>query len=566
MYALFNNKITQIFAIFLVAAAFFQPQPAYASHKDLKIGINQYPSTLNPYFDSMVAKSYVLGTVLRPVTLHGPDWLPACALCTEMPGYENGRAKKETRPDGHKGIAATYTLKPGLFWGDGVPVTAEDIVFAWRVAGHPKSGADNGQFFSQDIVTVTANNDNTFTIHFDKEKCDFSAIDDFYPLPEHLEKKIFEQDPATYAHRTLYNTAPTNPGLYFGPYKVAHVESGASITVDRNPYWTGKPPAFDSITFRAIENSSALTANLLSGDIDYIAGELGLLLDQAITFEKRLNAVRPGQYSTIYKPGLTFEHIDLALNTPAFQDLRVRQALMYGMNRQALNDVLFGGRQAAATGAVNPLDSVFTGDVKNYSYDPAAAENLLDAAGWTKDADGFRHDAKGRRLTLVLETTAGNKTRETVAQALQSDWKKIGIDVVLENTPPRVLFGETMRKRSFKGGVMYAWMSAPKSIPRTTLHSSMIPSPENSYSGQNYAGYASAKMDKIIDDLDIVCDAQKNKTLWNDLQKLYAEDLPALPLYYRSDSFIIPRWLTGIVPTGHLHPTTLWIENWSVTE
>lgn len=70
-------------------------------------------------------------------------------------------------------------------------------------------------------------------------------------------------------------------------------------------------------------------------------------------------------------------------------------------------------------------------------------------------------------------------------------------------------------------------------------------------------------MDKMIDDLDVTCAPDANKALWQDLQKLYADELPALPLYYRAESFFVPVWLHGLTPTGHQHPSTLWIENWS---
>ena len=136
--------------------------------------------------------------------------------------------------------------------------------------------------------------------------------------------------------------------------------------------------------------------------------------------------------------------------------------------------------------------------------------------------------------------------------------------VTIDNQPARTLFGDTMLKRKFTGGVMYAWMSSPKNIPKTTLHSSMIPSDKNNHAGQNYTGYNNPKMDKIIDDLEVVCEPKANQALWDSLQKIYAEELPALPLYYRADAYFVPVWLRGITPTGHMRPTTLWVENWSV--
>ncbi|MCE9508244.1 MAG: peptide ABC transporter substrate-binding protein [Alphaproteobacteria bacterium] len=553
-----------LFVFCALILAFFGSLPAKAgSHAQLRIGMSQFPSSLHPSFDDMTAKSYVLGMSQRPVTAHDANWQPICILCTELPTYANGRAKKETLKDGRHGIAATYTIQPKATWGDGVPVTTKDILFGWEVGKHPQSGVGNSDFFARDIASVTAIDDKNFTIHFSKEQCEFASISDFFALPEHLERKIFEQDPATYKNRTLYNTAPANPGLYWGPYKVVKVDSGASITLDKNPTWYGAQPAFDTITVKIIENSAALAANLLSGDIDYIAGELGLALDQAIAFEKRL---KPGAYQVVYKPGLIYEHIDLDLDQLPFNDLRLRQALMYGMNREKINRTLFDGKQPVAATDVNPLDTVYNKDVKQYAYDPDAAAKLLDDAGWKTAPDGVRANAKGEKLSFTLSTTAGNKTREVIEQALQSDWKKLGIDVKIENQPARVLFGDTIRERKFKGGVMFAWTSAPKNIPKTSLHSSMIPTAANNYAGQNYSGYINKNIDKIIDDLEVVCAPKANQALWDSLQKIYADDLPALPLYYRAEAYFIPQWLKGIIPTGHMQPTTLWIENWSAAE
>lgn len=557
-------KMAKVFLCFLFALALASPRAAVAQeHKSLRIGVSQYPSTMHPYFDEMVAKSLVLGATARPVTVYGPDWKPVCMLCTELPSYENRRAKKETRADGTTGIAATYTLKEGLFWGDGAPLTTKDILFAYEVGKHPKSGVGNGEFFTRDVVSIEAQDERSFTIHFLKEKCDFAPIGDFYPLPVHLEREIFLKDPETYKNRSLYNTAPGTPGLWHGPYRLEKAESGASIALARNPAWKGKAPWFDKVVFRTVDNSAALQANLLSGDVDYIAGELGVMLDEALSFEKRLKAQKPGQFNVVYKQGLTYEHIDLPLDKPPFDDRDMRRALLYAIDREAVSQKIFGGHQKPALSNVNPLDPVFTEDVRKYPQARGEAGKLLDALGWKTGRDGFRHNEKGEKLRITLSTTAGNKTREMIAQAIQSDMKKAGIDLQIDLQPARVLFGDTMRKRAFKGGVMYAWMSAPQSIPKTTLYSATIPAQENNWAGQNYPGYASREMDRLIDDLDTVCTPAENLALWHGLQRLYAEDLPALPLYYRADSFFIPAWLKGVTPTGHLHPSTLWIENWS---
>jgi peptide/nickel transport system substrate-binding protein len=111
---------------------------------------------------------------------------------------------------------------------------------------------------------------------------------------------------------------------------------------------------------------------------------------------------------------------------------------------------------------------------------------------------------------------------------------------------------------------MYAWISSPDNEPRPIFHSSEIPSEANGYAGENLAGYKSPEMDRILDALEIELDVTKRKQLWGEAQRLYATDLPSLPLYFRSDAFILPKWLTGLRPTGNQYPSSLWVADWGV--
>ncbi len=194
---------------------------------------------------------------------------------------------------------------------------------------------------------------------------------------------------------------------------------------------------------RTIENTAALEANILSGAIDYIAGELGISLDQALAFEKR----HRDRFNIVYKPGLIYEHIDFNLDNPILQDKRVRHALIYALDREALSKQLFEGKQPVVNSFVSPLDWMVATDIPTYKFDAKKAASLLDEAGWKEMRGGVRHNAAGQPLSLELMTTAGNRTRETVQQVLQSQWRKLGIDIRLRNEPARVFFGETMRKR-----------------------------------------------------------------------------------------------------------------------
>ena len=523
---------------------------------ELRIGMTQFPSTLNPLIDSMLAKSYVLAMTRRPLTTYDQNWELVCMLCTELPTIENGLAKPEDLPDGKRGIAVTYRIHPQATWGDGVAVTSADVVFTWEVGRHPKTGVSDYEFFKR-ILSIDVLDDKTFTFHVDRITFDYNAMG-LDLLPAHVERPIFEADPAAYRNRTAFDTDPANPGLAFGPYKIVEVVSGAHIVLAANETWWGAAPAFERITVRIIENTAALEANLLSGAIDMIAGELGVTIDQALAFEKR----QGGRFDVTYKPGLIYEHLDLNLDNPVLADKRVRKALVHALDREMLSERLFAGRQPVAHSSVSPLDWIYDPDVPTYPYDPDKAKALLDEAGWSVIEKGIRHNAAGERLTLELMTTAGNRTRELVEQVLQSQWRQVGIDARIRNEPARVFFGETVAKRKFTGAAMFAWLSAPESVPRTTLRSDQIPSADNNWSGQNYTGFNDARMDDLIDRIEVELDRGARKVLWGRLQRLYAEELPVIPLYWRANAYILPKWLEGVRPTGHLGTTTLWIEEW----
>ncbi len=554
-------RFYKVLIILFSALVLFSKASFAESYKtNLTIGVSQFPATFHPAIDSMQAKSYVLGAVRRPITVYDENWELICMLCTEVPTPDNGRVLYDKNDKGEDIVMATFTLPKEAVWGDGKPVTTEDVYFTWQVGKHPLSGFSNNQLFAKDIADIRIIDDKNFTVVFSKQTCGYNQLNDFTILPAHLEKEVFDTDPATYKDRTLYNKDTTNPGLYIGPYVIADVKRGQFVTLKKNPYWWGKEAYFDTIKIRSIENTASLTAALLSGDIDYIAGELGLSIDQAFVLEKRLEGKN---FSFNYVPGLIYEHAEFNLDVPHLSEKDVRHALMYGTNRQAMVDVLFKNKQELAHSFVHPMDKFYDDAVKRYAFDPEKASTLLEQAGWILKEDGFRyHKDTNKRLRIVLQTTAGNKSREIIEQVIQSDWNRLGVETVIKNEPPRIFFGKSLRERSFPGMAMFAFLSAPENVPRTTLHSSMIPNAENGYAGQNFTGFNNTTMDDAIDKLETVCEESERTKLWKTLQDIYAEELPSLPLFFKSDAYFTPSWLHGIKPTGHQYGTTLWIENW----
>ncbi len=537
----------------LLALAALAAAPAHAKD-ELVVAMTQMPGTWNPVISSMLAKSLIANMTARPLTAYDADWKLVCLACTELPTVENGKARVIDLPDGKKGMEIDVELRD-LRWGDGMPVTSKDVAFTLEVGKHPLSGVASSEGYKR-VLKLDIKDDRRFTMTIDRVTFDYNS-NALLLLPAHIEKPIFEANPAEYRNKTAYDTQSTNPGLAFGPYRIVEIVPGSRVTLEQNPTWTGEKPHFKRIVVKIIENTAALEANLLSGGVDYVLGELGLSLDQAIAFEKRHGA----KYNVVYKPALIWEHIDVNLDNKLLADKRVRQAMLLAIDRKAISEKLFDGKQPIAHGGISDLDPMFSPAARQYGYDPAAAKKLLDEAGFSTIRNNVRQNAAGERLSIELGTTAGNRVRELVAQVIQSQLRQVGIEARIKADPPRLFF-EVMNRRNYGGLGMYAWVQRPGGVPRSTLHSKEIPTAENGWSGQNYPGYANPQMDKAIDEAERELDVDKRRALFAEIQKLAADDLPSLPLFFRVDPFVIPKALKGVTPTGTLNSSTLWIEQW----
>ena len=486
--------------------------PALAKD-DLVIGVAQFPSSLHPDIDAEQVKSYVIGFAVRPVTAFDSDWHNSCLLCTQLPSLENGLVKTEDLPGGGKGLAVTLKLKPDLKWDDGVPVTTRDLLFTWKVGKNPASGFSNPNLWNR-ASAIDVIDDHTATIHMPKVDVSYNQWDQL--LPAHIEEPIFDKAQATgdYMKQSAYNRAPTTPGLYDGPYRITGYQSGVQVVLEPNPNWAGRKPAFKHIVVKLIANTAALQANLLSGDVDMVAGEgIGLTIDQVVAMRK----LHPDQFVYAFKPSLTYEHVDLQRDNPLLKDIRFRQALIYATDRRTLVNKLFGGMQPVAATWVNPLAPYIAKDILPHPYDLARAKSLLAAAGWKPGPDGVCRNDAGQRLSLEISTTAGNNLRELTEQVLQSQWKAACIEVTLKNEPPRTLFGETLKQRKYTGMVMYAWSSGVTESPRRTLGTDQIPTAANNWGGSNYVAFSDPAMDSDIAKAETELDASRQRAIWAQL-------------------------------------------------
>lgn len=529
-----------------------------AQNKILNIGISSEFENLNPLIASQAATTYLLNMAHRPLVYLTAEmqWKPL--LIKEIPTLQNKLAKKVG-----SGLEINFELLENLQWGDGKPVICQDIEFSWTVGKNINVSIGNREPY-ENIKSVSADkaNPKKCKVEFVKAKFDY-----FYnvphPLPSHLEKPIFEKynkKSQGYDQNSLYTKQPTNPGLYFGPYVVSEVKLGSHVMFTPNPLYKGKKPFFEKIVVKLIPNNGVLEANLRSGNIDMIASASGLSIDQAVAFSSKVKSENL-PYKVVFADGVIYAHIDFNLDSPGVSDVKVRRAMVHGLNRQEMIKALLEGQGQIAHHFVTQKDPWFTDDAPKYEFSRRKAAKLLDEAGWKMGPDGIRVK-NGKKLSLVIMSVAGYKLTDLIQAYFMEEMKSIGVEIRIKNEPARVFFGDTVNKRTFDLA-LYSWVSIPENSPRGTLHSTMIPSSKNSYAGQNYPGYKSKEVDELIDQLEVELDSVKRANIGKKIVKKYAEDLPVFPVYYRPNNTVVPKDMKGFNLSGHVFPETLHVEDWT---
>ena len=532
-----------------------------------KIGITQEFDSMNPLIMQMSASGYIYRMVGRTlVVLNSKNqWVPQ--LAKEIPSVENKKVTFFTEK-GVKKIKSEWEILENAKWGDGVDVTGHDVEFSWKTARLDTVPVGEKEVYNQiEKIIVDKTNPKKFTFIYKKAKYDFYQLGSFYIVPKHIEESVVEKYGSKqegYSKNSNYSLNMTNPGLYNGPYVIKDIKRGSHITVAKNPYFYGESPTIDNLIIKIIANTGTLEANLRSNTIDMISF-IGFTLDQALQFRKKVQKNKLPYHVNI-RPSLIYEHIDLNLRNEILKDIRVRKALVYAIDRDQLTKALFEGIQKKAIHNISPQDPWYTDNPQKivlYPTSKTKSKELLEKAGWKLKEDGYRYK-DGKKLKLTIMTTAGDKTREMVQVFLQREWKQVGIDLNIKNEVAKIFFGETIKKRQNDKPIlsMFAWLSSPETSPRSQFSTKSIPSKENSYSGQNYTHWKNKEVDQLIEKLEVEFNAEKRKDIMAKILYHYTNEVPVIPLYYRSDISVTPKNLIGYRLNGNQYPTTNFIEDW----
>ena len=512
----------------------------------------QEPEHLNPELSTMTVVDHVSSMILEGLTAVNEKGDRYPLLATEVPSTQNGGVSAD-------GKTVTYKLRKAK-WHDGTDFTCEDLVFTWKVIMTPNNGAlDAGTY--KDVDTIECPNPNTAVLKFKNFRADwirlFSGIG--VPFPKNAGKP---EDFKTWA----FNRKPTGTGAF----KVTEFVTGDHITLDRNDqYWNTGKPYLDKIIVRIVPSSEVAMQLMKSGEADIMWNntEADLPTLEKMSNVKLFSAPQPGGERLILnltKPG---DPSDNKTPHPILGDLKVRQAIAYGIDKQTIIDKLLYSKALPGTGELN-VDPYNCTNVKPFPYDPTKAKALLDEAGWKPGPDGIRVK-DGQKLRLKYQTTTGNKLREDSQVLVVENMKAIGIDFYIENQPSAVLIGSWAANSPRKKGnfdiIMYTTNAAidPHGQMYNYFDSKSVPSPDNQ-GGVNYSRWNDPETDKLVEEAGSIPDWPKRKDLYCQAAARVVEGASHIYLYQRLNLQSFNTRVQGWISTPWAGPTwnvwDLWVK------
>lgn len=515
------------------------------ARREVVVGLIQEPDTLNSIVGTNTSYAVTL-TLMDMPTNFDQAWRLIPTIVERIPTVENGDWK--LLPDGK--MELTWKVRPGIKWHDGREVTADDLAFTCDLATDSRvpRGTALGYGFTGKIDKVVAKDRYTAVARWSQ----------FFPfanigvcegglVPKHVVEPIFQANPAGFKESQYGRDPKITRGN--GPYILKSWTPGNQIVFEANPnYWRGEP-GLDRVIYRVFSDANVMVANVVSGALDVVSsGFTGIGVGQAIELEQLIAQGRLRGYSVTYGPSLTQEALRFNVEAPTLQDRRVRQALAYGANREEISRALFQGKQPVAHSPIPINHPAYYKDIQKYPYDPERAKRLLDEAGWRAGPDGIRLNAQGEKLTVVLTTTSGQRDRERMEQILQANWRQIGVDVVIENFPARVLFSTIYRQRRFKGallddlGFRTPFFSLPDYDPEKVRPVGEV--------SENVHGWRNATAARIIRAYDQEPSEAKRNALLLEFQKVWMDELPTLPIVQVSAANVYRLGLTNYKPVG----------------
>ncbi|SPF33690.1 ABC peptide transporter, periplasmic ligand binding protein [Candidatus Sulfotelmatobacter kueseliae] len=295
-----------------------------------------------------------------------------------------------------------------------------------------------------------------------------------------------------------------------GPFKFVSAETDREIILERNDDYWGEKAKLARVRFAVVPDETTQALELRKGSGDVAINSLTPDTVLALSREPTL-AVERG-------PGTRLAYLAFNLRAPILQDARVRQAIAYALDRQAMIDYLWRGQAELARSILPPQSWAYDGDVPAYGHDPEKANRLLDAAGYAA--------VNGVRFHIIMKTSLDANTRMMVA-VMQQQLRQVGIVLDIRSFESATFFSDVIHGAFQMYGLRWIGGNEDPDIFEYVFHSAKFPP-----NGANRGFYSNPKVDELIDRARREVDPALRKPLYAEVQRVLAEDLPYIDLWY----------------------------------
>ena len=490
---------------------------------ELRVAIQRAPNTLNPILSAFTTEGFLNRLTfdnLITTDAGGKNLIPV--LATEVPTLKNGGISKD-------GLTITYHTRTGVKWHDGVPFSSKDVKFTWQAMMNDANNV-NERVGYDDVKSVDTPDATTVVFHLKRRFAPFvntvfaESDNPVCIIPEHLLAKYPD------LNRVPFNQEPIGTG----PFKVARWVRGDHIELVANDdYFRGKPKLRRIVVREIPDENTALNA-LRSHDIDWIF-EASPNLYKSVKGLSDVKIVVNDQFQTM----------QMFMNTqrPPLTDLRVRRAIAYAVDKQALVERNTGGLAQVAWADQPPFMWVYEPNVDKYPHDVDKAKALLQQAGYSPGPDGIFRKG-GQPLSLQVAYNTENATRRLVAVQVQAMLKQAGIDAIIKAYPANLFFATYGQGGILSNGKydlsVSGWIAGIDPDDHSLYTCDQIPRKSHP-DGANYSRYCDPQMEGLQKTALETYDPAVRKRAYSGIQKLIAQDLPTNYIWF-------PRQIQPINP------------------
>jgi peptide/nickel transport system substrate-binding protein len=407
-------------------------------------------------------------------------------------------------PDGRTYV---FALRPGLQWHDGAPLTASDVLFTYELLRDPVLPSGLPLARQLEGATVTSPDPLTIKIELPEPYAPLPAYLTLGILPVHLLTGQTVQQ----IGESFFNQQPVGSG----PYRLDRLTPGEAM-LSANAEYHLEQPFIQQLRLRFYRDDGELFSALDAGDVQggLIRGVLGER--EQLTLQRRndlnVTPVVTGGVASVY----------FNLEAPLFQDRRVRQALLYGLDRGVMIGELVEGQAAVAQSPIVPGSWAYAPALERYDADDKQAGLLLDDAGWRRDGDGVRRK-DGQPLAFAITTTP-DPGNFAAAQAVAAEWNELGAQVQIVSIGTTTLVRDLIDSRQYDA-LLITQSPSTDPDPYPQWHT-----PSGNGVNANLSGFVDSRVDDLLEEAR-KASFPRRKEIYESFQELFAQEVPAIPLY-----------------------------------